>query len=66
MAWLANGYTVGDYDGGSRTKYLDPGFIDYPPIPEDEEEIGNSVNGMNGVNGGKYEVDKLLPQAFTT
>lgn len=35
MCWLANGYTKADYDsdGASRTVYLDPKHIDYPPVP---------------------------------
>ena len=34
MGWLGNGYTKADYDGSSRTAYLDPSNIDYPPVPE--------------------------------
>jgi hypothetical protein len=34
MCWLANGYTNADYDGSSRTLYLDPEHINYPPVPE--------------------------------
>jgi hypothetical protein len=62
MAWLGNGYTVSDYDGGSRTKYLDPNFIDYPPIPDDEEDVANGTYGTNGY----YKVENLLPQAFAS
>ena len=38
MAWLGNGYTVADYNGSTRTAYLDPAMIDYPPIPEERSE----------------------------
>jgi hypothetical protein len=59
VSWLANGYTVADYDGSSRTKYLDPSFIDYPPIPEDEDEPvsleakeeSTSTNSINSLGG---------------
>lgn len=33
LGWLGNGYTMADYDNSSRTTYLDPDIIDYPPIP---------------------------------
>ena len=34
MGWLGNGYTIADYNGSSRTTYLDPTIIDYPPVPK--------------------------------
>lgn len=41
MGWIASGYTLADYDGSSRTTYLDPSNIDYPPLPR-------SVHVVNG------------------
>jgi hypothetical protein len=43
MTWLGNGYTGADYDGSSRTMYLDPKFIDYPPLPK-SKPVTNGVN----------------------
>lgn len=43
MGWLANGYVKADYDGSSRTAYLDPANIDYPPVPEPKAVQGNGV-----------------------
>ncbi len=34
MGWLGNGYTVADYNGSSRTSYLDTINIDFPPLPQ--------------------------------
>lgn len=61
MTWLGNGYTVADYDGSSRTTYLDANVIDYPPIPGAEDEKAkvkdsnvvrvNSISGANRING---------------
>ncbi|KAB5551065.1 hypothetical protein GE09DRAFT_1000878, partial [Coniochaeta sp. 2T2.1] len=34
VGWLGNGYTRADYDGSSRTTYLDMSVIDYPPVPQ--------------------------------
>jgi hypothetical protein len=34
MAYLGNGYTIADYDGSSRTTYLEKANIDFPPIPK--------------------------------
>ena len=47
MCWLGNGYTKADYDGSSRTTYLDPAHIDYPPVPApiEEKPLTNGVNG---------------------
>lgn len=44
MAWLGNGYTIADYNGSTRTAYLDTAMIDYPPIPETEAET--DTNGQ--------------------
>jgi hypothetical protein len=51
LTWLGNGYTVADYDGSSRTSYLDPTLIDYPPIPEEMSRVNGKVNG----DGADYE-----------
>lgn len=49
MCWLGNGYTKADYDGSSKTTYLDPANIDYPPVPEpvspDYQINGHAING---------------------
>ncbi|KAF7554996.1 hypothetical protein G7Z17_g2518 [Cylindrodendrum hubeiense] len=46
LSWLGNGYTLADYDGSTRTKYLDPDEIDFPPLPH----VSNgTTNGTNGV-----------------
>lgn len=42
MGWLGNGYTVADYNGSSRTAYLDPKIIDYPPIPSEREDASQT------------------------
>ncbi|KAL1887132.1 hypothetical protein Sste5346_010421 [Sporothrix stenoceras] len=48
MGWLASGFTRADYDGSSRTTYLDPANIDYPPVPtvngNREQENGTKCN----------------------
>ena len=44
LAWLGNGYTSADYDGSTRTAYLDPAMIDYPPIPEKPRETDLSTD----------------------
>ncbi|KAH0841216.1 putative sterigmatocystin biosynthesis monooxygenase stcW [Fonsecaea pedrosoi] len=60
MSWLGNGYTLADYSGGSRTNYLDPEEIDFPPLPTEEEAEGKnaSVDDMplraKPVVGAKY------------
>lgn len=42
MAWLGNGYTKADYDGSTRTAYLDTAMIDYPPLPEIQSELNTN------------------------
>ena len=42
MSWLANGYTKADYNGSSRTMYLDPKIIDYPPVPKPIPTLKNA------------------------
>ena len=50
MTWLGNGYTVADYDGSSRTTYLDTRVIDFPPIPQaDEDEEHSKLKATNGM-----------------
>lgn len=46
LSWLGNGYTLADYDGSTRTKYLDPDEIDFPPLPSHTN--GDTTNGVNG------------------
>ena len=55
MGWLGNGYTVADYDGSSRTTYLDPSMIDYPPVPFPIKE-GKQPNGVAGEDKKKPAV----------
>ncbi|KAF2801808.1 FAD/NAD(P)-binding domain-containing protein [Mytilinidion resinicola] len=43
LTWLGNGYTMADYDGSSRTSYLDPAVIDYPPIPKADVLVDGNV-----------------------
>jgi hypothetical protein len=49
MCWLGNGYTVADYDGSSKTRYLDTANIDYPPVPESAslscDKNDHTING---------------------
>lgn len=68
MSWLGNGYTVADYDGSSRTAYLDPTMIDYPPVPE--PQLGKDkvaapplqINGVHKVAGGVVITDRAVPE----
>lgn len=66
MAWLGNGYTVADYNGSSRTAYLDPAMIDYPPVPEPEQDkdtvVVPQVNGKLS-KGDVVIVDRVVPEA---
>lgn len=61
MSWLANGYTVVDYDGSSKTTYLDPANIDYPPVPEpDHANVCANGHATNGnATGGLAHVGIL-------
>ncbi|CAM1506055.1 Fc.00g056960.m01.CDS01 [Cosmosporella sp. VM-42] len=54
MGWLANGYTLADYDGSSRTTYLDPTNIDYPPVPQ--ANLPNSNGPLRSVEDPKKGV----------
>lgn len=51
MGWLGNGYTVADYNGSSRTAYLDKANIDYPPVPPPAVEAKNGEKEAVKVNG---------------
>ncbi len=70
MAWLGNGYTEADYNGSSRTTYLDPAMIDYPPVPDPEGEQDSEgeaetvvVSMVNGHNKGQVVIDQVIPAA---
>lgn len=61
LSWLGNGYTLADYDGSTRTKYLDPSEIDFPPLPAD------ASNGaiLVGVNGSAHKYSSMRPTDAT-
>ncbi|PGH28270.1 hypothetical protein AJ80_00161 [Polytolypa hystricis UAMH7299] len=60
MAWLGNGYAVADYNGSSRTMYLDPINIDYPPVPEcPASQVKAEVNGDEKSANANIQVKEL-------
>ena len=58
MGWLGNGYTLADYDASSRTTYLDPANIDYPPVPPPPKAQKMEVDQNH-----KVKEEKLAPLA---
>jgi hypothetical protein len=61
MTWLGNGYTISDYDGSSRTTYLDRSLIDYPPIPDLEVNGNSHMREDPNVKSSVAESVVLLP-----
>lgn len=58
MAYIGNGYTVADYDGSSRTTYLDPANIDYPPVPSPRHV---EVRRVPSADEKKITIDQVVP-----
>jgi hypothetical protein len=58
MAYIGNGYTLADYDGSSRTKYLDPENIDYPPVPAPRRV---QVERVPERDEKKVTIDQVVP-----
>lgn len=58
LSWLGNGYTMADYEGIDRTKYLDPVNIDFPSLPGDADARPVSVDDMpmrvKDIPGARY------------
>lgn len=61
MSWLCNGYTLADYKGTTRTKYLDPAEIDFPPVVQWADTNGVS----NGVNGDTVQEQRPAAKVFS-
>jgi hypothetical protein len=54
LSWLGNGYTLADYNGSSRTKYLDPNEIDFPPVR-------TKLNGQSGHRTHEHHFSEMRP-----
>lgn len=60
MGWLGNGYTMTDYTAGSsRTTYLDPANIDYPPVPPAPALKKGLANGDDKTKASAVHVEEI-------